>query len=81
AHLEHGSTENRFRVEYCPGGLRADETNSVGYSYGDWKTAMDEYGLAGLQDGWHTSRSGEPFYFIRNPGLGLWMHRGHPHAF
>ncbi|MFN9603478.1 MAG: lactate racemase domain-containing protein [Planctomycetota bacterium] len=81
AHMVHGSTENRFRVEYCPGGLSADETNSVGYSYGDWKTAMDEYGLAGLQDGWHTSRSGEPFYFIRNPGLGLWMHRGHPHAF
>jgi nickel-dependent lactate racemase len=81
AHLVHGSTENRFRVEYCPGGLSRREIESVGYDYGDWRVAMEEYRLDTLQDGWHTSRSGEPFYFIRNPGLGLWMHRGHPHAF
>jgi nickel-dependent lactate racemase len=81
AHLVHGSTENRFRVEYCPGALGPEEIRSVGYEYGNWKDAMTEYGVEGLADGWHTSRSGEPFYFIRNPGLGLWMHRGHRHAF
>ncbi|MFN7731905.1 MAG: lactate racemase domain-containing protein [Pirellula sp.] len=81
AHLIHGSTENRFRVEYCPGELTRDEIESVGYEYRDCREAMHEYAVEGLQDGWHTSRSGEPFYFIRNPGLGLWMHRGHRHAF
>jgi nickel-dependent lactate racemase len=81
AHLVHGSTENRFRVEYCPGGLAQSEIEMVGYGYGDWKVAMHEYRVHELQDGWHTSRSGERFYFVRNPGLGLWMHRGHPHAF
>jgi len=81
AHLIHGSTENRFRVEYCPGALTREEILSVGYDFGDWRIAMDEYSVEGLQDGWHTSRSGEPFYFVRNPGLGLWMHRQHRHAF
>lgn len=81
AHMVHGSTENRFHVEYCPGGLTEQEITSVGYKYGDWRSAMEEYGIDSLQDGWHTSKSGERFYFIRNPGLGLWMHRGHPHAF
>jgi hypothetical protein len=79
--MVHGSTENRFHVEYCAGGLSEHEITSVGYKYGDWRSAMEEYGIDSLQDGWHTSKSGERFYFIRNPGLGLWMHRRHPHAF
>ena len=81
AHMVHGATENRFRVQYCAGGLTEQEVTSVGYEYGDWREAMQEYRVDGLKDGWHTSRSGEKFYFIRNPGLGLWMHRKHPHAF
>jgi hypothetical protein len=81
AHLVHGSTEGRFHVEYCPGGLSAQEIQSVGYEHGSWREAMTEYQVEGLQDGWHTSRSGRSFYFVRNPGLGLWMHRNHPHAF
>jgi nickel-dependent lactate racemase len=81
AHLIHGSTENRFQVEYCPGTLSREEILSVGYGYGDWRDANQEYAIETLHDGWHESRSGEPFYFIRNPGLGLWMHRQHRHAF
>jgi len=81
AHLVHGSTEGRFTVEYCPGSLSPEEIRGVGYEFGDWKHAMREYSIEGLQDGWHTSLSGEPFYFVRNPGLGLWMHKNHRHAF
>ncbi len=81
AHLVHGSTEERFTVEYCPGGLSREEMISVGYEYSDWQTAMEEYAIENLRDGWHTSRSDERFYFVRNPGLGLWMHRQHRHAF
>jgi nickel-dependent lactate racemase len=81
AHLIHGSTENRFQVEYCAGKMTREEIESVGYSYGDCQHAQTEYGYDQLQDGWHESRGGEPFYFIRNPGLGLWMHNEHPHAF
>jgi hypothetical protein len=25
-------------------------------------------------------RDGQEFYYIRDPGLGLWMHANHPHA-
>jgi nickel-dependent lactate racemase len=81
AHLMHASTENRFSVEYCPGKLSKEEIESVGYGYGDHESASDEYTIGSIQDGWNTSRSGESFYFIRNPGLGLWMHSKHPHAF
>jgi nickel-dependent lactate racemase len=81
AHLIHGSTENRFHVEYCPGKLSKKEIESVGYGYGDCSRAMQEYRLDAIQDGWNTSQSGERFYFVRNPGLGLWMDQNHPHAF
>ena len=81
AHLMHASTENRFQVEYCPGRLSKEEIESVGYGYGSHEAARSEYAIDHIRDGWNTSRSGEPFYFIRNPGLGLWMHENHPHAF
>ena len=81
AHLIHGSTEERFEVEYCPGKLTREEIESVGYGYGESKIAIAEYRIDESQDGWNTSRSGERFYFIRNPGLGLWMDENHPHAF
>ena len=81
AHLIHASTENRFNVEYCPGKLTKEEIESVGYGYGSHAAAHSEYAIDTIQDGWNTSRSGERFYFIRNPGLGLWMHDNHPHAF
>lgn len=81
AHLIHGSPENRFHVEYCPGGLSKEEIEGVCYGYGDWRVAMERYRIEGLTDGWHRTADGEEYYFVRNPGLGLWMHRGHRHAF
>lgn len=81
AHLMHGSSEERFRIEYCAGKMTKEEIESVGYEFGDCDYALAEYRYEELQDGWHESRSGEPFYFVRNPGLGLWMHENHPHAF
>lgn len=81
AHLIHGSTEERFRVEYCPGKLSRQEILSVNYDYGDCESALSEYRIDKIQDGWNTSQSGERFYFIRNPGLGLWMYQNHPNAF
>jgi nickel-dependent lactate racemase len=81
AHLIHASPENRFRVEYCTDKLSKEELESVGYFKGDPEDTMREYNVNEISDGWHTSRNGEEFYFIRNAGLGLWMHKNHPHAF
>ncbi len=81
AHLIHASPENRFRVEYCTDKLTKDELESVGYFKGSPDDAIQEYNIQNIDDGWHTSRTGEEFFFIRNAGLGLWMHMNHPHAF
>jgi len=74
AHLIHGSSENRFRITYCPGHLSREEVEGVGYGYADLGTMMDRYNPAELDDGWN-ERNGERFYFVRNPALGLWAAR------
>lgn len=80
AHLIHGTPENRFQVVYAPGELTAQEIESVGYQYGDWRQLSQKYRCDGLSNGWHTDADGEEFYFVADPGLGLWMRADHPHA-
>lgn len=80
AHLIHGTSEGRFQVVYAPGELTEREVTSVGYQYGDWRTLTEHYQCSGLTNGWHRARDGEEFYFVNDPGLGLWMYAGHPHA-
>lgn len=71
AHLIHGSTEGRFRVTYCPGGLTRDEIEGVGYRYADLQTMLERYPPDRLRDG-SQSQGDEPFFYISNPALGLW---------
>ncbi len=75
AHLIHGSSEGRFRIRYCPGGLTREEIESAGYEYGDLAEAMARYRPETLKDGWNTADDEEIFY-ISNPGLGLWAYQG-----
>ena len=72
AHLIHGSSEGRFEVVYCPGGLTRDEVQGVGYNYGELDAALAHYGAPGLRDGWNRAADGESFFYIGNPALGLW---------
>lgn len=77
AHLIHGSTEGRFRVTYCTGdGLSAEEVQGVGYQHRPYEEVAREFGVETLTDGWHDGPDGAPFYFIRNPALGLWAYDG-----
>ncbi len=74
AHLIHGSTEGRFQVTYCPGpGLSSDDVQGVGFRYRNFDEAASQYYQPDISDGWHSDRQGEPFYFIRDPGQGLWI--------
>ncbi len=75
AHLIHGSTENRFRVTYCPGYLTREEIEGVNYRYGDLKDFSQKYDVTKLTDGFNTMPDGERIFFISNPALGLWAHR------
>jgi nickel-dependent lactate racemase len=71
AHLIHGSSEGRFTVTYCPGGLTRREVEQVGFQYCDLQAMYESYDLTTLKDGWNSDKDGD-FYFIRNPALGLW---------
>lgn len=74
AHLIHGSSENRFRIVYCPGHLTREEIESVNYEYADLKSMLKKYNPASLSDGFN-SVDGEEIFFISNPALGLWSTR------
>ncbi len=80
AHLVHGSTEGRFTVVYCTdpaaGGLPPGEVEAAGYR---WRPLGDE--LAGLgvdgatPTGERLDATGDPFFHVANPALGLWTTR------
>lgn len=73
AHLIHGSSEGRFSVTYCPGHLTKDEIESVGFKYASLDEMIKKYDINKLRDGWQKDKeTGEEFYFIKNPALGLW---------
>lgn len=73
AHLIHGSSERRFRITYCPGGLSREEVEGVGYEYADLDAATAKYRPHDLRPGWNEV-AGERLFFIDNPATGLWAH-------
>jgi nickel-dependent lactate racemase len=74
AHLIHGSSEGRFRITYCPGGLTKHEVESACYQYGDLGEYLRRYDPAKLHDGWNTTDDGEEVFFVRDPAMGLWKY-------
>jgi len=72
AHLIHGSSEGRFRITYCPGGLSREEVEAAGYEYGDPEQYGARYGRSRLEEGWNRMPDGEEIFYISNPALGLW---------
>ena len=75
AHLIHGSSEGRFTIRYCPGGLTREEIEGVHFEYGDLAEHEKKYDPAKLKDGWNVV-DGEEIFYISNPGLGLWAYKG-----
>jgi len=75
AHLIHGSSEGRFKITWCPGHLTQEEVEGVGFAYADLATMLTRYDPEKLRHGMNRV-NGEDIFFIANPGLGLWSHRG-----
>ena len=75
AHLIHGSSEGRFTIRYCPGGLTREEIEAAHYRYGDLATMTARYNPSVLKDGWNVV-DGEEIFFVSNPALGLWAYEG-----
>ncbi len=76
AHLIHGSSEDRFSITYCPGHLTQQEIESVNFKYAPLEEMAARYDVGVLKDGYNTLPDGEEIFFISNPAIGLWAHRG-----
>jgi len=72
AHLIHGSSENRFKIIYCPGNISEEEIESVNFEYGDLSELTNLYDPQKLKDGFNIMPDGEEIFYISNPALGLW---------
>jgi nickel-dependent lactate racemase len=72
AHLIHGSSENRFKITYCPGNLTKEEIESVNFEYASLDEMTKKYNPEILVDGFNKMPDGEEIFFISNPALGLW---------
>src|SRR3989339_816534 len=72
AHLIHGSSENRFKITYCPGNISREEIEGVNFNFAPLKEMSKVYNPEKLKDGYNTMPGGEEIFFISNPGLGLW---------
>jgi nickel-dependent lactate racemase len=75
AHLIHGSSEGRFAITWCPGHLTRQEVEGVGFGYGDLSAMLSRYDPTKLRPAQNLVE-GEKVFFVPNPGLGLWAHRG-----
>jgi hypothetical protein len=76
AHLIHGSSEKRFRITYCPGNLTRQEIEGVHFNFADINKVTEKYHPDKLVDGINILPDGEEIYYISNPALGLWAHKG-----
>ncbi|MBN2612339.1 MAG: DUF2088 domain-containing protein [Bacteroidales bacterium] len=74
AHLIHGSSEDRFKITYCPGKLTKEEIESVNFSYADLDEMKKKYDPQILKDGYNMV-DGEKIFYISNPAIGLWAYK------
>jgi nickel-dependent lactate racemase len=75
AHLIHGSSENRFKVTYCPGNISKEEIESVNFNYADLDKMIKKYNPEELADGFNTMPDEEEIFYISNPAIGLWAYK------
>ena len=71
AHLIHGSSEGRFRINWKDTRLSAGEIESVGFSYIEKGSMFDRIDFDKLNPGYNNIGN-DDFYYIPNPGQGLW---------
>jgi nickel-dependent lactate racemase len=75
AHLIHGSSENRFKITYCPGHITQEEIENVNFAYADLNKMIEKYNPGTLKEGFNTMANGEEIFYISNPALGLWAYK------
>ena len=76
AHLIHGSSEGRFTITLCAGGLGRQEVEDVGFGYAPVNEMLERYDPEVLSEGHNRIHDGEEIFFISNPAIGLWASKG-----
>jgi hypothetical protein len=71
----HGSSDDRFTITYCPGGISREEVERANFRYAPLNDMLRRYDPGKLRDGMQTLPGGEEVFYISNPALGLWAHR------
>eukprot|EP00904_Undaria_pinnatifida_P003483 jgi/Undpi1/13135/HiC_scaffold_8.g02797.m1 len=74
AHLIHGSSEGRFTITYCPGGLTREEVEGVGFNYAPLVEMIERYPPSEMREGFNDNGE-ETVFYVSNPALGLWAVR------
>ncbi|MFZ4618217.1 MAG: lactate racemase domain-containing protein [Rectinemataceae bacterium] len=74
AHLIHGSSEDRFSITYCTGGLSQEEVEAAGFGWRDLSSEEARWKSQQLVPGMNQAEGGEAFY-VPNPAAGLWSVR------
>ena len=69
------SSEDRFKITYCPGSISKEEIESVNFSYADLEEMTKKYNPEELKDGFNTMPDGEEIFYISNPAIGLWAYK------
>jgi nickel-dependent lactate racemase len=72
AHLIHGSSEDRFTITYCTGGMDKSTIENVGFQFESVEKMIKRYNPLSLSEGYNTMPDGEEIYYISAPGSGLW---------
>ncbi len=72
AHLIHGSSEDRFSITYCAGGLCCGDVENTGFRHASVNDMIRRYDPEALSEGYNRLSDGEEVYFISQPGTGLW---------
>lgn len=76
AHLIHGSSEDRFKITYCPGpGVGLEEVRAAGFEAAPLDDMLKRYSPDSLRDGLNELPGGDTVFYISNPALGLWALR------
>lgn len=75
AHLIHGSVDGRFHVTYAVQKDMMDGVRGVCYEAADYNEVVKKYDPKKMQAGWNTGEDGEEFFYVPNPGIGLWINQ------
>ncbi len=75
AHLIHGSVDGRFRVTWAVRKEMMEGIQKVCFGAADYDELVKKYDPQKMLPGWNTDENGENFYYIQNPGIGLWINQ------